>query len=132
LVADVLAKVDPQNDDSVVETAQRMRKNLLDQEKTKLLTQLGIFCGNQNLDRALKRLLELTEDTGQKVILSDLSFELAIEDLISHPGSQNLLQEQRSNIQDWLTKLNLIWREGENRSEYTLCPFTAELIKSID
>ena len=81
------------------------------------------------LREAVIQLLSLSEEKNNTPILTDTSFELAIEGLPDESSARQLLVEQGIEFRKWLGDMDLIWPTSDG--EYYLCPYTSKIVALV-
>ena len=119
----------------IVEHANTIKSLWLEEGRSKLLAELGIYC-ESDLGRTVEELLGLCEKTGDdEYIVTEDSFEIAVEAFSDKSPSRKYLVEQNTLLLSWLHSLGLISsfskEDSPSREEeirFKACPLTLELI----
>ena len=107
--------------------AEKVRSDLLESDdREKLLADLGIVNNGSALQKAIRELLDLADEVEGIRCLTDASFSIPAEVLPQEDATRRLLEQQGSEIREWLRTLNLVWPTPTD-GEVELCPWTAEL-----
>ena len=114
-----------------VSIAEKVRNDLLESgDREKLLTDLGIVDNGSALQKAIRELLDLADEVEGIRCLTDASFNIPVEVLPQEDVARRLLEQQGSEIREWLRTLNLVW-PAPTDAEIELCPWTAELFSEM-
>ena len=99
-------------------------------DKKNTLAQIGIFDDEDPLGNAVSELFRWSEISNGERILTEESFNFALDAFDPGTSSRNILTLQRAALLEWLHSLDLIWSRKSEEQEFNFCPLISDLVVS--
>ena len=132
LVSDILERTGrkrKQASEPVTELAKEVCSAYFNSDKNGTLVDLGLRCDEDPLNNAAVELLRWSEYRNCERILSDESFQMAVESIQPGTASRKILELQRKALLEWLLSLGIIWPRAADQTEFSFSPAIVDLVE---
>ena len=112
----------------VLELAEEVCRAYFSTDKNTTLKNLGLLCDEESVDHAVVELFRWSEMKNGVRVLTDASFQVAVDAFEVGTASRNILELQRTALQEWLQLLGIIWPRTSDPAEFNFSPALVDLV----